>query len=204
MTGNSAPSVTPELDVDLQARLTSLRDEGGRIWDDFDTRVRRHQWHPFFAAEYACVERTLIALRQPGLRFLEWGSATGVIAIMADLLGFEAFGIELDPDLVDIARGLARRFDSRARFAVGSFLPSGYQWQSSTGDRRIGTIGQGRSGYAELQHALEDFDLVFAYPWGGEEPIMHDLMQRCGSAHARLLLHGQGGVHIYRQGQRID
>lgn len=202
--GNSAPAATPALDADLRAQLISLRDEGGRIWDDFDARVRRHQWHPFFAAEYASVERALIALRRPGLRFLEWGSATGVITIMADLLGFEAFGIELDPDLVDIARGLARRFDSRARFAVGSFLPSGYQWQSSTGDRRIGTIGHGRSGYAELQHRLEDFDLVFAYPWSGEEPIMHDLMQRFGGAQARLLLPGQGSVHIYRQGQRID
>lgn len=204
MTGSSAPPDTPELDADLQAQLISLRAEGGRIWQDFDARVRRHQWHPFFAAEYACVERALIALRQPGLRFLEWGSATGVITIMADLLGFEAFGIELDPELVDVARGLARRFDSRARFAVGSFLPSGYQWQSSTGDRRIGTIGYGRSGYVELQHALEDFDIVFAYPWSGEEPIMHDLMRRLGGAQARLLLHGQNGVHVYRQGQRID
>lgn len=123
---------------------------------------------------------------------------------MADLLGFEASGIELSPDLVDTARGLARRFDSGARFAVGSFLPSDYQWQSSTGDRRLGTIGDGRSGYVELQHPLEDFDLVFAYPWSGEEPIMHDLMQRFGGAQARLLLHGQDGVHIYRQGQRID
>lgn len=204
MTENSAATDVPELDADLQAKLISLRDEGGRIWADFNTRVRRDAWHPFFAAEYACVEKALIALRQPGLRFLEWGSATGVITIMADLLGFEAFGIELDPELVDIARGLARRFGSGARFAVGSFLPSGYQWESSTGDRRIGTIGDGRPGYPELQHPLEDFDLVFAYPWGGEEPIMLDVMQRRGGTQARLLLHGKGGVQVYRQGLRID
>lgn len=146
----------------------------------------------------------MIELRQPGLRFLEWGSATGVITIMADLLGFEAFGIELDAELVDIARGLARRFDSGARFAVGSFLPSGYEWQSSTGDRRTGTIGDGSSGYPELQHPLEDFDLVFAYPWNGEEPIMLDLMQRLGGPQAQLLLHGKDGVRIHRGGRRID
>ena len=28
--------------------------------------------------------------RGPGLRFLEWGAATGVITIIADLLGFDA------------------------------------------------------------------------------------------------------------------
>jgi hypothetical protein len=203
MASHSGVSHAAALDADLQARLESLREEGGRIWDDFDTRVRRDRFHPFVAADYACVERALLAVRQPGLQFLEWGSATGVITIMADMLGFEAFGIELDLELVDVARDLARRFDSRARFAAGSFIPTGYQWRSSTGDRRMATIGEGRSGYLELQHPLEDFDLVFAYPWSGEEPIMHDLMRRFGGAQARLLLLDQTGVHVYRRGQRV-
>ena len=201
---SSVTSDTLALDAGLQAQLISLREEGGRIWDDFDANVRRRQWHPFVAAEYARVEQALLPLRRPGLRFLEWGSATGVITIMADLLGFEAFGIELDASLVASARDLASRYGSGARFAVGSYLPTGYRWRSSTGDPRTGTIGHGRSGYLELQHPLEDFDLVFAYPWSGEEPIMHDLMQRFGGAQARLLMFGQNGVEIYRRGQRVD
>jgi hypothetical protein len=191
------------LDADLRARLVSLREEGVRIWDEFDAKVRKLEFHPFVAAEYTRVERALIALRRPGLRFLEWGSATGVITIMADLLGYEAFGIEIDADLVDVARGLARRFDSGARFAVGSFLPSGYVWRSSTGDPRTGTIGHGPSGYLELHHPLEDFDLVFGYPWGGEEPLMQDLMRRYGGAEARLLMFGANDVEIYQRGKRI-
>jgi hypothetical protein len=39
-----------------------------------------------------------------------------VITILADLLGFEAHGIELDPRLVEVAPSLARRHGSRARF----------------------------------------------------------------------------------------
>jgi len=44
-----------------------------------------------------------------------------------------------------------------------------------TGDARMGTIGYGPSAYGELGLALDDFDLVYAYPWGGEEPMMLDL-----------------------------
>jgi hypothetical protein len=182
----------------------SLCEEGWEIWDRFDSSVRQHGFHPFVAADYECVLHALVALRGPGQRFLEWGSATGVITIMADLLGFEAYGIELDRELVGIARGLAERYDSGARFAVGSFLPAGYRWRPSTGDGRLGTIGDGVSAYPELGHPLEDFDLVYAYPWSGEEPLMLDVMRCYGGKGARLLLHGDAapGVRVYRGGRR--
>jgi hypothetical protein len=193
--GGVAPGGT-ELDADLRARLTALYEEGRQIARRFAATSRQRGWHPFVAADYDRVERVLLPLRQPGLRFLEWGSATGVITIMADLLGFEACGIEIDPELVALARNLARRFDSGARFATGSFLPAGYEWASETGDRRLGTIGEGVPGYQELQRPLEDFDLVYGYPWSGEEPVMRDVMLRCGGPRARLLLHGAQTVQV--------
>jgi len=193
----------PEVDPRLRARLTALCDEGWEIWCRFDVEVRQRAWHPFVAADYEAVLRMLLTLRAPGLRFLEWGSAPGVITIMADLLGFEAYGIELDPALVRVARDLAVRYESRARFAAGSFLPGGYEWKPRSGDGRLGTIGQGIPGYAELGHPLEDFDLVFAFPWTGEEPMMHDIMRRYGGRAARLLLYGVAdGMQIHRDGRR--
>ena len=198
---------SPGLPVDaaLAARLAALRAEGWAIWDRFDVEVRQHSWHPFVAADYRSVLEALLGQRGPGQRFLEWGSATGVITTMADLLGFEAYGIELDPQLVGIARGLARRFDSGARFAAGSFLPTGYEWRTGRGDARLGTIGEGTSGYLELEHPLEDFDLVFGFPWTGEEPMMHDLMRRYGRPEARLLLHGVSrGTEVYRGGRLVS
>jgi hypothetical protein len=188
---------TAELDAPLQARLSSLIEEGWEIWDRFDREVRDHHWHPFVAADYDRVLSSLLDLRAPGLRFLEWGSATGVIAIMADLLGFEAYGIEIDPDLVHIARDLASRHGSSARFEVGSFLPAGYEWRSKNGDGRRGTIGHGDSAYPGLGHPLEDFDLVYVYPWTGEEPMMHDLMRCYGRPGARLLLpNNRDGIRV--------
>lgn len=194
-----------EAEPRLRERLTALGDEGWDIWSRFDTEVRQHAWHPFVAADCETVLETLLTLRAPGLRFLEWGSAHGVITIMADLLGFEAYGIELDPALVAVARELGARHASEARFATGSFLPHGYEWKPPSGDARLGTIGEGLSGYGELGLSLEDFDIVFAFPWTGEEAMMHDIMRSYGGRQARLLLYGVShGVQMYRQGNAVS
>jgi hypothetical protein len=194
----------PGLEPELAARIDALIEDGRDVWDRFDREVREKAFHPFVPADYESVLRSLVALRAPGLRFLEWGSATGVITIMADMLGFEAYGIELDPHLVRLARELAARHGSGATFAAGSFLPTGYEWKPSSGDGRQGTIGDGASGYLELKHPLDDFDLVYGFPWDGEEPLMRDVMRRYGARGARLLLNGVSpGVRIFRDDRQI-
>lgn len=201
--GLTSPASSPGLDPALRSRIERLSDEGWEIWSRFDTEIRRREWHPFVAADYARVAETLISLWRPGLRFLEWGSATGVITIAADLIGYDAYGIELDPDLVSTARELAARFESGATFAAASFLPAGYVWRSRNGDRRTGTIGAGDSGYPIIEHPLEDFDVVYGFPWPGEEPMMHDLMGTFGARDARLVLHGgDEGIRVFRNGVR--
>ena len=192
------------MDDALRARLDALCTEGWAIWDRFTAQVSDRQFHPFVAADYQVVCQALLPYRGRGLRFLEWGSATGVITIMADLLGFEAYGIELDPTLVTTARGLATRFDSGARFVAGSFLPTGYRWRPSDGDARTGTLGTGVSGYLQLGLSLDDFGLVFGYPWDGEEPMMLDLMKCYGRRDAVLLLNSvTTGVTAYRDGRTV-
>ena len=93
---------TVMLAPELEERLAELREAGWELFDKFDHEVRDRRWHPFVAANYESVLEALIAQRAPGLTFLEWGSATGVITIMADLLGYEAYGIELDASLADL------------------------------------------------------------------------------------------------------
>lgn len=194
----------PPLDADLLTRLKEICYEGWEIWSRFDVRVRGESFHPFVAAEYEDVLTALISVREPGRRFLEWGSATGIITIMADLLGFEAYGIELDADLVGEARGLADAWGSGARFAAGSLLPTGYRFRGDRGGDRLGTIGEGTSGYLELGHPLDDFDVVYGFPWSGEEALMLDLMKCYGRPDALLLLNtGDHGMTIYRGGRSI-
>jgi hypothetical protein len=194
----------PVDDAATHARLDAVCADGWAIWEQFDRTVREAAFHPFVAADYDAVRAALLRCRAPGRRFLEWGSATGVITIMADVLGFEACGIELDASLVETARALAARHGSQARFVAGSFLPAGYQWRSPDGDSRTGTIGDGPSGYLQLGLALEDFDVVFGYPWDGEGALMQDLMRRYGRPDALLLLHDTtAGVRAYRGGREI-
>jgi SAM-dependent methyltransferase len=197
------PAGHDDVDPALRAKLSALIDEGWEIWDRFDSEVRQKNWHPFVPADYERMMPALLALRAPGRRFLEWGSATGIVTIMADLLGYEAYGIELDAGLVDVARGLAARYDSQARFAAASFLPAGYRWKANDGDNRPGTIGDGSSAYPALGHPLEDFDVVYGYPWTGEEPMMQNLMRTFGNRKAQLLLNGPDGVRLY-SGDRFE
>jgi hypothetical protein len=174
----------------LQKKIESLIAEGREIAGAFDRDVRQNNWHPFIAADYDVVLQQLLPLRRAGASFLECGCATGVITIIADLLGFDACGIESDADLVATARRLADKYESAARFAIGSFLPTGYEYHDATGDSRLGTLTLGDSGFPQLARSLDDFDIVFAYPWDGESAVLEDLMQRHGRSGARLLLYG--------------
>jgi hypothetical protein len=55
-----------------------------------------------------------------------------------------------------------------------------------------------------LGRALGDFDVVYAFPWGGEEPMMLDLMRSHGHQDARLVLHSTDyGVRVYRHGRAM-
>lgn len=188
----------------VEAQVSALCADGWAIWEEFSGKAEPGAFHPFVAADYEPVLQALLPRRGSGLKFLEWGSATGVITIMADMLGFEAFGIELDSELVHTARRLAEQHHSEARFAAGSFLPAGYQFRPASGDGRSATIGTGPSGYLELAHPLDEFDVVFGFPWGGEEPLMLDLMATYGRPDAFLLLNTvNDGVQTWQGGRRL-
>jgi hypothetical protein len=189
-------------DADLHARLDAVCADGWALWERFDRTVRERRFHPFVASDYDVVRAALLPLRAPGRRFLEWGSASGIITILADVMGFDACGIEIDAALVESARAAAARHGSGARFVRGSFLPAGYEWRSADGDTRTGTLASGPSGYLELGRALDDFDVVFGYPWDGEAPVLRDLMQRYGRSDALLLLYDvDGRIRTYRGGR---
>lgn len=189
--------MTFTLSDDLRARITALHEEGRAIFERFEREVRSVAFHPFKPADYSAMVDMLLPFTGRNLSFLEWGSATGVIAITADLLGFDACGIEIDPNLVDIARDLAARYDSKAQFAAGSLFPDDYEWRAPSGDPRLGTLESGVSGYEILGRNLDEFDLVYGYAWTGEDDIMRDVMQKRGREGARLLLNGAGNIRIY-------
>jgi hypothetical protein len=197
------PTPAPD-DATLRARLVPVLEQGWAAYEARTAKGTDYIFHPFIAADYEQVVESLWPYRNSGKRFLEWGSATGVIAIIADTLGLEAYGIELDPALVTTARALATRLGSAAQFVQGSLIPDGYRWRPSDGDDRTGTLGSGRSGYLQLGRPLDDFDIVFGYPWDGESAMMRDIMRQYGRRDALLLLHSASDPMItYRNGVEV-
>src|SRR4051812_41299195 len=65
----------------------------------------------FVPGDYVGAYRVLRALSGSGLvrgnRFCEWGSGYGVVTCLAAGLDYEAYGIEIEGELVDAARRLA-------------------------------------------------------------------------------------------------
>lgn len=76
----------------------------------------------FVPSDYAFAWRMLAAL--PRGRFCEWGSGFGIITGLAEMLGFEACGIELDDKLAVAARQLLADFGLKAPIATGDYFDS--------------------------------------------------------------------------------
>ena len=61
----------------------------------------------------------------------------------------------------------------------------------------------GPDGYAELELDPDDFDIVFAYPWPGEEQVIFDLFTDSAAVGTLLLTyHGQEGLRLHRKLKR--
>jgi predicted O-methyltransferase YrrM len=138
-----------------------------------------------------------------GRRFLEWGSGIGVVACLASQLGYDAIGIEIEPALVAIAEALASRHGIVVELACGSYVPSGAEPFVDTAGEVTWLRTDGPDSYADLELEPEDFDLIFAYPWPGEEQVIFNLFQNCAAVGALLLTyHSQDGLRLQRKVRR--
>ena len=173
----------PEIDDD---RLTQLFRRGSEAWDEYRARCDG-RYSSFIPADYRAAYDALRRLRARAHSFLELGSGAGVITILADLLGFEAYGIEIEPELVQIARDLAQASDSNATFEEGSFVPVDFRDSVELLDGDFLTVTEGADAYGELGMEIADYDLVYAYPWPGEEDWIEELVRREAGLHTALL-----------------
>ena len=170
-------------------RLERLLTDGAEVWQRYE-RVREGRFHGFVPSDYALAYEELEPLHERADSFLELGSGAGVVTILADLLGFDAYGIEIEPWLVDAARELADMHDSGATFATGSFVPAGFSACAELTDSQFHVTADGVEGYTELGFDLDDFDLVYAFPWPGEEELFEAMVRECARPGAMLLTYG--------------
>jgi len=131
-----------------------------------------------------------------GTTFCEWGSGLGVAAALATMLGFKSYGIEIEEPLVEAAQQLASDFDLPAQFVQGSFIPAGaeaYAEQSyaDNSSEFLWVVTDADAAYEELGLEINDFDLVFAYPWPGDDSLLAELFDRYAAQEALLLTYDQ-------------
>lgn len=108
------------------------------------------------------------AARRARVNFIELGCGSGLITILADLLGYDACGIEAaGRNSSTPRRSSPKRHHASPRFVLGSFLPSDADLGELLDADFHLTDDSTPSAWTELR--LADFDLVYAFPWPGEE-----------------------------------
>jgi hypothetical protein len=139
-----------------------------------------------------------------GSRFCEWGSGVGVVASLAAMIGFESFGIEYDTNLCRVAEGIRDDFEVQVEVVNGSFIPEGVEdlindaFATYNGELALHTDPD--LAYQEMGYAINDFDLIFAYPWPNDAQLTYEIFDRCAAQGALLLAYYEGGsIGLHRK-----
>ena len=157
----------------------------------------------FVAADYELVYQTLtwVTETQPlaGRRFLEWGCGFAVLSALASRLGLSAVGIEAEEDLLQQGRHTVEHWQVDVELVHGNFLPRGAETLSD--DPTLPSLGHlAECGYETLGLDLDDFAIVYSYPWPGEDDFHRAVFQRYAAPGALLLMFcGPNDVRLWRK-----
>jgi hypothetical protein len=153
-----------------------------------------------FGLAYAVLRQLEASKLAFGDRFCEWGSGLGVVTCLATLAGFHAWGFETRSRLVRGARQLAADFDLPAQFTCGNFIPTGARRELLAGRAFAWLRTDGRCGHEALGIGLDEFDVIYAYPWPDEEGLVEDLFEGYARPGALLMTyHEERGVWLRRK-----
>jgi len=162
--------------------------------EEFTDSAHRHPIPAFVPSDFIAAYWALMAIEERSLSagslFCEWGSGFGVVTCLAAWMEFEAYGIEIEPDLVREAEALARDFDVPAEFVEGNFVPPGAETLAVTPGEVAWLATEGADAYGELGLSVDDFDVIYAYPWPGEDDVLGELFDRFASEGALLVTYG--------------
>ena len=182
--------------------------------DLFFEKLRGAQIPRFVPSDFIAVYHTLASIAEqnvaPSNNFCEWGSGFGVITCLAAMLGFKAYGIEINQELVQEARQLAKDFDLSTEFACASYIPEGFEsYYDSIADstqltKRMGLPSewQWESNFSlgAFEMDIDDFDIIYAYPWPGEALMMEELFDRTAAEKAILVTYsGNDDLNIQQR-----
>lgn len=170
----------------------------------FTHRRRNNPLPAFVPSDFRLSYATLELIRDqhmaPDRTMCEWGSGFGVTACLGTQLGYEAHGIEIERDLVDESQVLADEHGLSTEFTHGSFIPEdGDHLAVDSGD--FATLSTGlASAYVELGLGVEDFGLIYVYPWPGDEQTVERIFEAYAATGALLVTYrGMNHIHVHRK-----
>jgi len=147
----------------------------------------------------------------PNRVFCEWGSGFGTATCLAALLGYEAYGLEIDAELVRLSRAIARRLGIPVQILCTSLLPAGYEASAGVNgaalvtpalmrDSHDTTEARGPLRYDGMESAIADIGLFFAYPWPEERALMRQLFEAVARVGALLVVyHTDTDIRVWQK-----
>jgi hypothetical protein len=161
--------------------------------------------HELFYAALAYITERDMPL---GRVYCEWGSGVGVGTCIASLLGYEAYGIEIEPSLADMSRDLAADSGIDVEIIEGSYIPDGFESYGGVGGEGLvlpenfigGEAGGAAPSYEGMTFATDEIDVFFVYPWPGEQEFMQELFGALACEGAILIAYyGDNEICAYRK-----
>jgi hypothetical protein len=203
----------PEARVsDPVARLIATCSRG---WEQFFADHDDHHAPRFVPSVpervFAVLEEVTRRQLPPTRVFCEWGSGFGTATCLAALLGYEAYGLEIDAELVRLSRAMARRLGIRVTMLCTSLFPAGYAASAGGDGAALVTPASVRNHpdaaearkplhYDGMASAIADIGLFFAYPWPEERALMQELFAAVARAGAILVAyHTDTDIRVWRK-----
>jgi hypothetical protein len=143
---------------------SSIPEAGLRFIEEGLRRSKSIDCFDFVPSNHQVVYSVLLSM--PRGRFCEWGSGIGIVTGLAEMLGFEACGIEIDERLAAASRVLLADFGLSSAIETGSYFD-----------------------------ISRDADTYFVYCWADEIPGVEQHFLSATPHHATLLIcHGAEDV----------
>ncbi|MDP6114196.1 MAG: hypothetical protein QGF00_19400 [Planctomycetota bacterium] len=188
-------------DTEIPHHIAEFLEEADRRIENFKDPAKAMEFIPSDYDRVYCALRVLVDEDMTsGSNFCEWGSGFGVVAGLAALMEFDSYGIELNSELVIESQELLAEFGLDVEVACGSFIPQDSQSVADSMNDFAWLEVNAGSAHEELEIDPDEFDVIFAYPWPGEDRLLIKIFDKIASVGALFLTyHGIDDIRLRRK-----